>query len=112
MYNQEAKSQVNYMYFMFVSHFKHKTPEKVSLFFFPSRFVDMWVMMGLIPGVCTVPVVSGVFQGSVAGDAFALPLVEGVQRVRVVAGLPAPRVQVTPLIKTLHHVLPFCIRDL
>lgn len=59
-----------------------------------------------------VPVVPRVSQGAVAGDAFTLPLVEGVQGVRVVTGLPASSVQVTPLIETLQHVLPLCIRDL
>ncbi len=56
-----------------------------------------------------VPVVPCVSQGAVAGDAFALSLVEGVQGVRVVTGFPATGVQVTPLIKTLQHVLPLCI---
>lgn len=59
-----------------------------------------------------VPVVPRVSQGAVAGDAFALPLVEGVQGVRVVTGLPASSVQVTPLIEALQHVLPLCVRDL
>lgn len=40
--------------------------------------------------VCVrTPVVAGVPQGSVAGDTLALPLVEGVQGVRIVAGPPA-----------------------
>lgn len=59
-----------------------------------------------------VPVVSCVSQGAVAGDALALSLVEGVQGVGVVSGLPAPGAQVTPLIEPLQHVLPLCIRDL
>lgn len=63
-------------------------------------------------GFVCVPVVSCVSQGAVAGDAFALSLVEGVQGVRVVARLPASSAQVTPLIKTFQHVLPLCIRDL
>lgn len=61
--------------------------------------------------VC-VPVVASVPQGAVAGDAFALPLVEGVQRVRVVAGSPAPGVQVAALVEALQHVLPLGIGDL
>lgn len=57
--------------------------------------------------VCArAPVVAGVPQGSVAGDTLALPLIEGVQGVRIVAGLPAAGTQVTPLIKTIQHVLP------
>lgn len=59
-----------------------------------------------------VPVVSCVSQGSVAGDAFTLSLVEGVQGVRVVTRLPASSAEVTSLIKTLQHVLPLCIRNL
>lgn len=59
-----------------------------------------------------VPVVARVSQCSVAGDTFALSLVEGIQRVRIVAGLPAPSVQVTPLIKALQHVLPLLIGNL
>lgn len=61
--------------------------------------------------VC-VPEVACISEGAVAGDAFALPLVEGVQGVRVIARLPAASAQVTPLVETLQHVLPLCIRDL
>lgn len=57
-------------------------------------------------GVLHTPVVPRVPQGAVAGDALALPLVEGVQGVRVVAGPPAASVQVAPLVETLQHVLP------
>lgn len=59
-----------------------------------------------------LPVVARVPQGSVAGDALALPLVEGVQGVGVVTGLPAPSAQVTSLIKSFQHVLPLRIRNL
>lgn len=58
------------------------------------------------------PEVARVSEGAVTGDALTLPLVEGVQGVRVVAGLPAAGVEVTPLIEALQHVLPLCIRDL
>lgn len=72
---------------------------------------------GLIRSTCVmcvclrvcVPEVSGISKGTVAGDAFTLPLVEGVQRVRVIAGFPAAGVQITPFVETVQHVLPLCI---
>lgn len=61
--------------------------------------------------VC-VPEVTRISEGAVAGDALTLPLVEGVQGVRVIARLPAASVQVTALVETLQHVLPLSVRDL
>lgn len=61
--------------------------------------------------VC-VPGVTCVSEGAVAGDPLALPLVEGVQGVGVIARLPAASVQVAPLVEALQHVLPLCIRHL
>lgn len=61
--------------------------------------------------VC-VPGVTCISEGAVAGDTLALPLVEGVQGVWVIARFPAASVQVAPLVEALQHVLPLCIRNL
>lgn len=58
------------------------------------------------------PVVARVTERTVAGDTFALPLVEGVARVRVVAGMPASGAQVAAFVEAVQQVVPLAVRHL
>lgn len=59
-----------------------------------------------------VPLVTSVWYGSVAGDALALPLVECIQLVGVIANSPLLGIQVLPLIKLVPGVIPVSIQGL
>lgn len=52
------------------------------------------------------PVVAGVTDGTVTGHPLALPLVKGMEPVRVLSALPLPSAQVSPLFKLIPQVVP------
>lgn len=51
-------------------------------------------------------------DGPVAGDPLALPLVESVQFIGVIAHAPLFGIQIPPLIKLVPQVIPVSIQDL
>lgn len=53
-----------------------------------------------------------VWDSPIAGDPLALPLVEGIQLVGIVADAPLFGIQIPPLIKLLPQVIPIRIRRL
>lgn len=53
-----------------------------------------------------------VWNSPIAGDPLALPLVEGIQLVGIIADTPLFGIQIPPLIKLLPQVIPICIRRL
>lgn len=58
------------------------------------------------------PVMAGVADSAVTGDPLALPLVKGMEPVRVLAALPPPGAQVPPLFKLIPKVVPVRVRFL
>lgn len=59
-----------------------------------------------------VPQMARVRDGPVAGDPLALPLVESVQFIGVIAHAPLFGIQIPPLIKLVPQVIPVSIQDL